>query len=208
MLAGEFRRQVTGRDIFGMDPERLRKVARALQRHPEAVAEGYNLVASDPTVRGRGGDEVGPIDVSFLVLAALAGGPIDERLGALSWHLYSAPSEDPQFDRDPQTRKRRMAMRCPVTGEAWAGRALRDILASPALAARVKFIMVFRHSREVSIHWLEPDRHSTFIHEADRKAYLAADKAPPEVTASMKGETLLWLAKATEGEHPIWKWRH
>lgn len=190
MLAGEFRRQAAARGVFGFDDERYRKITRALQRNPEIVAEGFSPIAEDPSVRGRGGVEIAAVDVAFLVFAALAGGAINEELGRHCGRLYTA-SHPSLLDGGP-------VARCPITRRNRAGDVLRDILASPHLAARVEDISLWREAGQVSFRW-KGGPEVLFGH-ADK---LTASETVhgPMTTCTMRGERLLWLAEAIGGLH-------
>jgi hypothetical protein len=148
MQIGEFRRFATERGFFGYDDERFRKIARVLIRHPDIVAEGFNAVTEDPSTRGKGGVEVAAIDVTFLLLAGLAGAAINEQLGERCWRLYTAPSDNLEIHKG-----RRPTRLCPVTRRETAGQALRDILLDPKLAARVVDVTLWREWDEIDIVW-------------------------------------------------------
>ena len=185
MLSGEFRRQAAANGVFGFDDERYRKIARALMRNPEIVAEGFSPVTEDPSVRGKGGVEIAAVDVAFIVFAALAGGAINDELARHCAHLYTAGSPS-LLDDGP-------VGRCPITRRTRAGDVLRDILAAPHLAARVEKITLWREAGQVSFIW--KDGPEVLFGHADA---LTVDQTVngPMTECTLPGATLLWLAKA------------
>jgi hypothetical protein len=187
VLSGEFRKLVTTRGAaghnIGLEDERIRKVARAFMRCPEVRAEGFNFVTEDYAARGRGGGEIGNVEIAFLVFAGLEQGPINEELGVKCWQLYTAPILEDK--------------RCPVTGHKRAGDVVRDILADPQLAVRVRGLGLWREVGQVTVHW-KPRDTVMFGHPASNQ-----DLSSVKTIVTMEGKTLLWLAQMTKGKHPI-----
>jgi hypothetical protein len=201
MQAMEFGRLAAERGYLGLEWERFRKVARVLQRTPEVVKAGFEVLTDNPVQRGYGGAEIGAVDIAFLVFAALLGGAINEDLGRRTWIAYSAPGQNFRHEIETKTRagrKRYMTeLHCPVTGHNRAGDVVRDILAFPDLAAQVLRLSLWREAHETHVLWRgDPPRMSFFAPEQN--------KAPSFWTeASMSGETLLAIAEATKGQHPV-----
>jgi hypothetical protein len=147
-------------------------------RCPEIRAEGFDFVTPDYAARGRGGGEIGGVDIAFLVFAGLEQGAINEERAIKCWRLYTAP-----ILKDK---------RCPVTGHNRAGDVVRAILADPQLAMRVKGLGLWREAGQVTVHWKPRDR-VMFSHPAARQLLSGV-----KTIATMEGATLLWLAKMTK----------
>jgi hypothetical protein len=206
MQAMEFGRLAAEQGYLGLEWERFRKVARVLQRTPEVVDAGFDVLTDNPVQRGYGGSEIGALDIAFLVFAALLGGAINEDLGRRTWIAYSAPGQNFNYAIDTKTKAGRLRFmteaQCQVTGHNRAGDLVCDILAFPDLAAQVSRLSLWREACQTHVLWRgDPPRMSTFAPEQP--------KTPPFWTeASMSGETLLAIAEATKGQHPVaWKRR-
>lgn len=201
MLAMEFGRLAAEKGYFGLEWERFRKVARVLQRTPEVVKAGFEVLTDDPVQRGQGGTEIGAVDIAFIVFAALLGGAINEDLGRRTWLAYDARGQNFNHSIDTSTRAGRKQYltetECKVTGHNRAGDLVRDILAFPDLAAKVARLTVWREALQTSVLWRgKPTRLSQFAPEELKNPVFQTE-------ASMSGEALLAIAEATKGQHPV-----
>lgn len=135
-------------DLFGPSIGMSNRQAVAFQEELKGL-EGF---AEGRPGRG-GGASVTPAAVTYLVIAAMVGGPKkDARVRMWRWFTTLQEGCVTAFwEGEEESDKTPPVVKCPVTGEHLFGEALKAILADPALAITVEQISVVQEWPEAVI---------------------------------------------------------